>query len=304
MTPGDASPDYEAKLLHLRHQVDVMARYATETGKVIPPDAGAQIARLHVPESGTREPDEAEPSTDLAAAGLSKALEVHARLARLVAPATPLSIETTQSDSDTFLGSLLIRNPVIRLLMALTIASIFLVLFISALIVILTDYSDWLNPLLYLSAAGLGAGFYSLTTAHRYIVERTFDPQYNQIYLIRFIVGLAAGVIFALFGKELIQGGNTISALGPPVLAVVGGFAADAVAEILRRVADVLTAAVKGGAQSQIEAERARITSEEQSKHLEENRAAAKKALQLAASPNLSDVVRGDVQSLADSLLQ
>lgn len=97
-------------------------------------------------------------------------------------------------------------------------------------------------------AAALGAVFYVLFTALQYVNNRTFDPAYNTVYLIRFVLGVLSGLILAaLIGQSNFARGNEeIMSLGPAVLALLGGFSTEAVYQILQRMVDILLAAVKG----------------------------------------------------------
>jgi hypothetical protein len=97
-------------------------------------------------------------------------------------------------------------------------------------------------------AAALGAVFYILFTVHQYVNNRTFDPRYNMVYLIRFVLGVLSGLIMAaLIGQSSFAKSNAeIMSLGPAVLALLGGFSTEAVYQILQRMVDILVAAVKG----------------------------------------------------------
>lgn len=113
----------------------------------------------------------------------------------------------------------------------------------------------WLAFHLFFAAA-LGASFYVLFTAHRYVVRRTFNPEYSSVYVIRFGLGVVAGVILAsIFDPETIMRNQTsLSTIGPGVIAILGGYAAEAVQLVLRRLVDVLLTVVQGDTRSQIEA--------------------------------------------------
>lgn len=93
---------------------------------------------------------------------------------------------------------------------------------------------------LNLEAAVLGAGFYSLFTGYQYISNRTYEPRYNNIYLIRFFLGIVSGMVLSSFELGLPKQYSTI------VLGLIGGYSAEAVNQILLRVSEVLIAAVKG----------------------------------------------------------
>jgi hypothetical protein len=100
----------------------------------------------------------------------------------------------------------------------------------------------------WLFAAALGAVFYVLFTVHQYVKDRTFDPRYNTVYLIRFVLGVLSGLIMAaLIGPSFFaKDSSQIASLGPGVLALLGGFSTEAVYQILQRMVDILVAAVKG----------------------------------------------------------
>ena len=100
---------------------------------------------------------------------------------------------------------------------------------------------------LIFSASGLGAGFYTLITVRKYLINRTYDPRYNPTYFIRFIIGITAGTILALvFRDDLISNKNLDFNYSVEMLALVGGFAADAVTIILKRTSEILITAFKG----------------------------------------------------------
>ena len=94
----------------------------------------------------------------------------------------------------------------------------------------------------------LGSAFYGLYTAHKYLVRCTFDPKYHQVYLIRYVLGLTSGTILGFFGRDLLKGNSDISKqLGAAVLALIGGYAAEAVSQVLQRFAETLVTIVRGG---------------------------------------------------------
>lgn len=102
-----------------------------------------------------------------------------------------------------------------------------------------------LERLNWLFSAALGAVFYVLFTALNYVKNRTYDPQYNSIYVIRFVLGVLAGLILAIVMQNDF-GGVTAKKFGPSVLALLGGFSTEAVYQILQRLVEVLLAAVRG----------------------------------------------------------
>ncbi|MFZ4576408.1 MAG: hypothetical protein ACOYN0_18645, partial [Phycisphaerales bacterium] len=125
-----------------------------------------------------------------------------------------------------------------------------------------TGWDGLLSQLSNLFAAMLGASFYTLYTANRFVVDRTFDRAYTTHYVVRFVLGIVAGVILANFGEYLLTNASANAAAasgttsaGPTgaavtltqtVLALIGGYSADAVNAIFTRVAETLTTAVRG----------------------------------------------------------
>ena len=138
------------------------------------------------------------------------------------------------------------------------------------------DSSNLCGILMLLAAAGLGSGFYGLYTAYDYYVNRTYDPRYNQTYLVRYILGLTAGTILGYFGTNMLGAGSSAGPataaetaktasmakdLGPSVLALVGGYAAEAVSQILQRMAETLVTVVRGSNADELKAKQEELKS-------------------------------------------
>lgn len=105
--------------------------------------------------------------------------------------------------------------------------------------------------------ASLGAAFYILVKTQPYLVNRSYDPKFNASYISRFITGVIGGVILAIaLGPLLTEKlGNTFGkTLTPGILALLGGFSAEAVELILQRLVDVLLAAVRGDGSTAVQA--------------------------------------------------
>ncbi|MBI9054366.1 MAG: hypothetical protein JEY96_11150 [Bacteroidales bacterium] len=162
-------------------------------------------------------------------------LSVYNKLTKLTYPANPETINYTKQAYGLFFAN----NKVINLIIILTILCLILFLISYSL----NDKSIY-QLLSLLFASGLGAGFYTLSSSRKYLVNRTFDPSYNPTYLIRFLLGITAGTILALIFKDVIQIENFH--FSDEILAVVGGFSADAVSTILERVAELIIAVFKG----------------------------------------------------------
>jgi hypothetical protein len=185
----------------------------------------------------------------------------HAALSKSIAPATPLSLEAT-APAPGPLGSLR-RPPLIMwmIIIAIVAAAGFVVTNI-----LLTLYGNSLaiEKLNWCFAAGLGAVFYVLFAAHGYVKDRTFDPRYNTVYLIRFVLGVLSGLILAIvLGASLFKNNPTISNLGPAVIALLGGFSTEAVYQILQRLVDILLAAVRGDDSDSVKAKASQAAQKE-----------------------------------------
>jgi len=107
--------------------------------------------------------------------------------------------------------------------------------------------ASWSEIFMLFAAASLGSAFYGLYTGHKYLVNCTFDPKYHQVYLIRYVLGLTSGTILGFFGRDFLKDDTDISKqLGIAVLALIGGYAAEAVSQILQRFAETLVTIVRG----------------------------------------------------------
>ncbi len=181
----------------------------------------------------------------------------HAALAKAIAPATPLSLRATEPARG-WMGSL--RRPPLILTM-IVIAILAMIGFAITSVMLASDTTNVvLEKLNWCFAAGLGAVFYVLFTAHGYVKDRTFDPRYNPLYLIRFVLGLLSGFILAIVLQSWLHpassntapsvtgGTNSLNVanLGPAVIALLGGFSTEAVYQILQRIVDMLLAAIRG----------------------------------------------------------
>ncbi|MES1165754.1 MAG: hypothetical protein ABUR63_08355 [Verrucomicrobiota bacterium] len=176
-------------------------------------------------------------------------LDLHGDLLAIVAPSTPRTLAATQHRRW--------KERIVRpsMITGLTIVAVVAVAgFIATAAVISrmgTEKPDVLNQMNWLAASVLGAVFYSLFSAYKYVVRRTFDPQYTAVYWIRVILGGVAGVILANFGKELGTAGPGVS-LGPALLALLGGYSSEAVNRVLLRFTETLVTAVKGSSDAQV----------------------------------------------------
>lgn len=262
--------------------IEVMVNFAKATGKVLSPTVRDLLSQLCYPGTDSN----AKPE-ELRQARYAKMLEAHGALCQLVAPATPVTIRASRTDGKIWIENTTVRILLSFSLASLVVFLVTAIWEESSVLgavrpnvgattnaatlgtntfpvvsgsrtnaaALTSEEKKPAQPpgaidiLMILAAAGLGAGFYGLYTAHSYIADQTFDPKYNSIYVVRFVLGLTSGTILGYFGTSLFHptsSGFDPKQLGPPVLALVGGYAAEAVSQILQRIADTLVALVKG----------------------------------------------------------
>lgn len=233
--------DAGRRLAELVLDIETMSTYATDVGKPIEPELAEGIAKL----SAKLQVDSFER--------LSRALKVHGELSSFVSPVTPVSLRTTELDRRGLFRHLRVANRAIDFIGMVTFVALILFVILQLLSQYLTLhmdkydlYKDVLSTVAVFIGAALGSGIHSSLTALPHIQRRTFDPQYNPFYMLQLLIGIAAGTIFGLFGPALVGETNAIVTLVPGLLAIVGGFSADAVMQILRRLAETLETAVKG----------------------------------------------------------
>ncbi|MCP4131492.1 MAG: hypothetical protein GY754_10985 [bacterium] len=296
-TLNDFSTSFARSLLK---ECELMAHYAISNGIKIPVWAGNEIAKIgekiNQPLKELRELQAETEKPTAAAIKQSKILEsdiegiirlnigilnrIHGVLADTVAPATPRSIEATES-TDRLNGR--IKIPLIRRLLKVSLAFLFCDIImkyvITAFLTLEVEVSLLQQVDLVLSA-GIGASFYELFTANKYVVNRTFDPKYSTVYWSRFILGIIAGFILANFLADSIvpnSDSSLLKKLSPSLLALLGGYASDAVNKILQRLVDMLVTLVRGSGK-----ELAEVAKHETKSKVEE--AYTKKELAIAQS--------------------
>jgi hypothetical protein len=110
-----------------------------------------------------------------------------------------------------------------------------------------------LQRVYWLAAAGIGASFAMLFALNEQVTARTFDPDEAAAYWVKFFLGVVAGfILVALVPVDAGTGAegatNGTQALGPPTVAMLGGFSASAVYRILTRMVEALESVFTGGA--------------------------------------------------------
>lgn len=188
---------------------------------------------------------------------------IHGELADLIAPATPRTILllSQQSQSRLRFGG---GVPLVHRLSKVSIISLVFLLLLS-LFPEIDGHQDsfsltsqvaprtlMVNFLFLLSAASLGACFSALFLVNGYIKQGTFDSAYESTYWARFVLGLMAGIIMAMIipldviaHSEHVTPEGTPSGMGPPLLALLGGFAASFVYRVLNKLVKMMEVSVK-----------------------------------------------------------
>lgn len=227
--------DVFERIKELEYECMLMQRYITNENREVDKELikNFSLLSIEIRKLNNKEQLSADECTDL----YSKVLEIHNQFSVLTKPGNPVSIKFTEYSKGIFLA----RNRIVNYMIGLTI--LFLILYILFKVTLNKD-SNLANLLFVFSASGLGAGFYTLTTVRRYIINRTFNPRYIPTYIIRFVLGITAGIILALFLKDVMNSDEYNFSV--ELLALVGGFSADAVSIILQRIADVLITIFKG----------------------------------------------------------
>lgn len=257
----------------LLRESQAMVEYALSKGLVIAPHALISVAKAEeiVVRQSTEEHEVACPPPEVVA----ELAEAHRVLVEVVSPATPSTLDLLRSGEQSWFFKPLGRVRLIRHM--LYIAVVFLVG--ALLIVVLADalsvqasrtidpgigevesvgeavigetrVDRFWNSAFLIAVAGLGAAFYALYTATRYVKSNSYDEQYEPTYWIRFVLGLVGGFALALIiGNEYLDD----STIGIPLLAFAGGFSADIVHRVLQRIVDTIDALVRGSGEDRVE---------------------------------------------------
>ena len=275
-------------------ECEIMLKYALENGKKIDPTVLSKIKELQ----NTKDSDLA---TNRSTNNIDDVGAVHNLLAAAIAPATPSTVvlmEKTKHRLFSFLGPV----PMVRKMMFVTIICLlgFLGLFISPDVDAVSINGDilsyepkkfLLNELFIVSAAALGAAFYALFEAYKYVSTASYDAKYDSIYWIRFVLGVVSGVILAQFlfvgdtGISQNTSGNMAVMTYKPLLAFLGGFSARVVHKILESLVDSIETFISGSARDAVAAREAaaRQATDNKLKALQEENARQEAANRLSS---------------------
>lgn len=269
-------------------ECETMVSYAQSQGKTVPSHILKQMSDLKAIshdlnqelKAGGKE-DQLDPrSMNMALIG-----SLHSDLAKVIAPATPATVLLMENSKRRGLFGLLGPVPLVRRLNVITMVCLltFLGLFavdwrmeeniIDSFTINgdIFSYNGWkfiVNELVILCMAALGASFYALFEVYKYITKNSYDPKYDSIYWIRFVLGIVSGVILAQFifvspeilGEDVGDVANNVSKsreLGgfmtyKPLLAFLGGFSARVVHKILNSMVEAIETFISGSARDMV----------------------------------------------------
>lgn len=297
-------------------EAEAMASHALANGKAVSSPVMVLLRRLE-PSLGKRaRGDLSDKVPDAEVEALAAA---HAQLAELVAPATPRTLRILAQGSFNRVLPFLGRIRLVRHFLYLAI--LFLVAFIG-----LTFKADFSNPTsatsaasnvlfnatgstklanaaLLVVAAGLGACFYALYRAHTYIAAGNYDPSYEPTYWMRFIIGVVAGFVLAALIPPPTQEDFQLTM---PLLAFLGGFAAEVVHRILGRFVEALDALIRGGHRELLDLQSQASAAKATTERLRANSARARSLMELrtalAAQGAVETVLRAVDEQIASLL--
>lgn len=249
---------FEEQLLN---ECGAMLRYASTKGLEIPTRAASIVRKLDSERTDAGRGWQPNP-TDAA-----DVVTAHRLLSRLVEPATPKSITLLNQQAPiTPWRSLLGAVFVVRVMMVLAIICLvaFLLLMPSAggnpiALISGGDDRSWgesfLSAVYLLLAAGLGVLFSQLFRINRQISRGQYDPAEDSVQMSTVVLGLIAGVVLAMFLSDALKDTDGAARFSQPLLALLGGFSAPAVHNIVSRFVDALGALVGGDPREQSAAE-------------------------------------------------
>lgn len=225
-------------------QYELMLSHATRNGLKVPDSVLSPLSDT-VGKAGP---------TDIDFAKLNFA---HATLVKIVAPATPSTLDYLQ-EADKSIFRFLGPVATIRFMAVVSIVSLLIFIWLGATDLVNAENLDTtlffrestdavFVSLFLLAAAAIGVSFSNLFTARQFVIARTYDRKYNSTYWMRFVLGLSSGYILA----EVITL-DFDATFQKPLLALVGGFAADVVYNILQRIVEGVQTMVRGDISARI----------------------------------------------------
>ena len=243
----------------LVRECEAMVQHALGTGRVVPADVMARLDRAvsapDVPKA-VAAPDRRDDARGEDAAASASAMETsrfvslamaHAGLALAIAPATPEAVLLMADERERHpvrceFGPL----PLVRQMLGLAMFSLLVLLAVSVSahvnnvnvsksLLELAGFPLLMVEAFLVSAASLGACFANLQKINTVISDGTYDPRVQSTYWTRWVMGVISGIVLSQIVYDFFLGhsGNnptdnaTPTAIGQPLLALLGGYSVD-----------------------------------------------------------------------------
>ncbi len=239
-----------------------MLKHSLSQGMRVSSDITENLYALRTKYVNALQDDEA-PIVDqviLTPEDVNKLATIHQKLAKIISPATPKTIALLYSEERNN-GKFRFLGPValIRQLSFLSLFFIVVLLAIASSVDVTSDninkgffgsngYVMLLNQTFLLCCAGIGGAFSALFTANKFIADGTYDPKYDSSYWSSIILGFMAGIIIVeLLPSDIFAGEESpLKNFGKPAFALLGGFSANMLYRLLKRLVDTVDHLVRG----------------------------------------------------------
>lgn len=332
---------FEPQLTSLA-ECEAMVSYAQDQGKVIPPGVLQTLDYLRSTkyrlEQQLEDGEVEARNVEADVLSLEDLGGIHQALSETISPATPSAVVLMEKTKKAGGLRLLGPVPLVRKMMMVTIISLFAFLSmfffdevspetINGQILSYPPLKFALNELVIVCVAALGASFYALFEAYKYIAKGSYDSKYDSIYWIRFTLGIVSGVILAQFiFAESESGENMLTQAGEgggfvftkTLLAFLGGFSARVVHKILNSLVDSIETFISGSTRDMIQAreEAAKIQLQSKLEAVQKEGAQKESVDRIKSTMQLmqlqsqlkngvsSDYVNKKVQEMIDSLMK
>ncbi|MGD8778146.1 MAG: hypothetical protein PVH88_04215 [Ignavibacteria bacterium] len=291
-----------------------MAQYALKNGYTVPDSLISELQNyIQNFDNRNGEIKAAQNNTNI-----KTLTQIHNKLIRIISPVKPrtvavLAAESKNSSLLKFLGPVsLVRRMMLTALISLV------GLFLTSLnpevdgkasnfsLFTNSGFSLFVNELFLLFAASIGASFFALFTANKFIKDDSFDPKFEASYWIRYVLGLLAGVIIATLIPIEDYETQHFHGFGKPILALIGGFSAQVVYRIISRLTEALESLFKGDAKDISTAEESANNALQNEKAVKERMTIYSRLAKLQtklASNGDKDFMQKEIEKLQEELM-
>lgn len=259
-------------------ECEAMVSYAQDQGRIIPPGVLQTLDHLRSTkyrlEQQLEDGEIESRNVEADVLSMEDLGGIHQALSQTISPATPSAVVLMENTKKAGGLRLLGPVPLVRKMMIVTIVSLFAFLSMFFFDEVTPDTINGqilgypplkfaLNELVIVCVAALGASFYALFEAYKYIAKGSYDSKYDSIYWIRFTLGIVSGVILAQFiflesdsGSTMITQTNETGGFmfSKTLLAFLGGFSARVVHKILNSLVDSIETFISGSTRDMIQA--------------------------------------------------